>query len=196
MRFQLGMTEDHLGHFDAAMEQFQSILKVDPKNSAALNYLGYSWADRGVHLEDAEKMLRQAVALDPDSGAYLDRLGRVRFKRGDPQEASHLLGKAVLLSPDPLIYDHLGDASLADKHPEAALQAWSKALVHGSHRMNSIRKKGTGQEGSAFSILPTPKSMSTYLEGNYEPGAEFKQCFVFQRTAEQARSSCRGKTLF
>ena len=70
--FILGMAEDRLGHFDAAIEQFQAILTLDPKNAAAMNYIGYSWADCGIKLDEAEKLLRQAVALDPESGAYLD----------------------------------------------------------------------------------------------------------------------------
>src|SRR5439155_402128 len=117
MHFHLGMAEDRLGHFDAAMEQFQDVLKVDPKNAPAMNYLGYSWADRGIHLEEAEKLLREAVSQEPESGAYLDSLGWVRLKRGDPSEARRFLELAVQHSPDPLIYDHLGDAYLADKHP-------------------------------------------------------------------------------
>src|SRR5262249_1915767 len=128
MRFQLAMAEDRLGNFDEAVKHFQAILSMDPKNSATMNYLGYSWPERGIYVEEAEKMVRQAVAMDPDSGAYLDSLGWVRYKRGDAQEARHYLVQAALHTPDPLIYDHLGDACLADKHPEAALQAWAKVL--------------------------------------------------------------------
>ena len=87
LRFQLALAEDRLGHFDAAVKEFQLILSMDPQNAAAMNYLGYSWADRGEHLEEAEKMLRKAVALDPSSGAYWDSLGWVRLKRNDPGEA-------------------------------------------------------------------------------------------------------------
>lgn len=55
---------------------------MDPKNAQAMNYLGYSWAEHGMKLEESEKLLRSAVQLDPDNGAYLDSLGWIRFKRG------------------------------------------------------------------------------------------------------------------
>ncbi len=164
LRFQLALSEDRMGHFDEAAKNFQVILTINPKNAAALNYLGYSWADQGVHLEEAEKMLRQAVALDPTNGAYVDSLGWVRLKRGAPGEARELLEKASMLSPDPLIFDHLGDADLADKHPEAALQAWSKALSM-DPKNEAVRKKLL-QQGEAFLKSPDAKKYLKYLEGN------------------------------
>jgi tetratricopeptide (TPR) repeat protein len=87
--------------------------------------------------------------LEPDNGAYLDSLGWVRYKRGDASVARNLLEKAVMHSPDPLIYDHLGDACLADKHPEAALQAWSKVLSI-DPKNEAVRKK-LSDEGTRFS---------------------------------------------
>jgi len=165
MRFQLAIAEDRLGHFDDAVREFQDLLTIDPKNAAAMNYLGYSWAERGIRLEEAEKLVRQAVSLEPDSGAYVDSLGWVRYKRGDPAEARNLLEKAALLTPDPLIYDHLGDASLADKHPEEALQAWSKALAM-DPKNEAVRKK-VQEKGADFLGSPAAGKYAMYLEGNF-----------------------------
>jgi len=165
MRFQLAIAEDKLGHFDDAVREFQDLLTIDPKNAAAMNYLGYSWAELGIRLEEAEKLIRQAVSLDPDSGAYADSLGWVRYKRGDAAEARNLLEKAVLLSPDPLIYDHLGDASLADKHPEEALQAWSKALAM-DPKNEAVRKK-VQAKGPARLDAVAGANYAKYLEGNF-----------------------------
>ena len=165
MRFQLAIAEDRLGHFDDAVREFQDLLTVDPKNAAAMNYLGYSWAERGMRLEESEKLVRQAVALEPDNGAYVDSLGWIRYKRGDAGEARALLEKATALSPDPLIYDHLGDASLADRHPEEALQAWSKALV--LDPKNEAARKKVQASGAAYFASPGAKTYAKYLEGNF-----------------------------
>ncbi len=177
MRFQLAIADDRLGHFDASVKGFQDLLAIDPKNAAAMNYLGYSWADKGVHLEEAEKLLRRAVALEPESGAYLDSLGWVRLKRGDPREAKGLLEKAVLYSPDPLIYDHLGDAYLADHHPEVALQAWSKALAM-DPKNEAVRKK-LHDVGEGFFNSPDAGRYLKYLEGNLKQAQNLRGDLTF-----------------
>ena len=191
MRFQLGTAEDRLGHFDAAIEQFQEILKMDPNNTAAMNYLGYSWADRGIRLEEAEKLLRKAVAQEPGSGAYLDSLGWVRLKRGDTQEARQLLEKAVFYSPDPVIYDHLGDACLADRHPEAALQAWSRALFL-DPKNETVRKK-VQEEGMRFFSSPNAKTYLKYLEGNFKQASNLSSGLSFKGRVGKRRLEAEGK---
>ncbi len=194
MRFQLATAEDRLGHFDEAIKQFQTILTIDPKNAAAMNYLGYSWADRGVRLEEAEKLLRQAVALDPDSGAYLDSLGWVRLKRGDPSQARNWLEKAVIYSPDPLIYDHLGDACLADKHPEAALQAWSKVLS--MDPKNEVVRKKVQLEGERFFNSPDAKKYLKYLEGNLKQAQNLRSDVSFQGRLNKRGLHAEGKLYY
>jgi tetratricopeptide (TPR) repeat protein len=194
MRFHLGMAEDRLNHFDAAMEQFQFVLKVDPKNAAAMNYLGYSWADRGQRLEEAEKLLRQAVAIEPDSGAYLDSLGWVRYKRGDSAEARHFLELAVMHTPDPLIYDHLGDACLLDKHPEAALQAWSKTLSM-DPKNEAVRKKVQDQ-GALFFGSPDAKKYLKYLEGNFKQAKNLSGSVTFDGRLSKRKFESAGKLYY
>jgi len=178
MRFQLAVTEDRLGHFDDAVREFQDLLTIDPKNAAAMNYLGYSWADRGTRLEEAEKLVRQAVELEPNNGAYLDSLGWVRYKRGDSQEARNLLEKAALLSPDPLIYEHLGDASQLDNHPEEALQAWSKALSI-DPKNDGVRRK-IKETGTHFFNSDEARKYSKYLEGNFKQAQSLRGHLVFE----------------
>ena len=194
MRFQLAMAEDRLGHFTDAMKEFQTILKIDPKNAAAMNYLGYSWADRGERLDEAEKLLRQAVALDPESGAYLDSLGWVRLKRGDPSDARRWLEKAVNFSPDPLIYDHLGDAYLADKHPEVALQAWSKALTM-DPKNEAVRKK-VQEEGERFFNSPDAKKYLKYMEGNLRQAQYLQSDISFQGRLNKRGLHAEGKLYY
>jgi tetratricopeptide (TPR) repeat protein len=166
MRFQLAMTEDRLGHFDDAVREFQDLLAVDPKNAGAMNYLGYSWADKGVRLEESEKLVRQAVEIEPTNGAYLDSLGWVRYKRGDFKEARSALEKAVYYSPDPLIFEHLGDACLADQNLPEALQAYSKSISM-DPKNAAVRKKIDDTAQRLFSSDQARK-YSKYLEGNFK----------------------------
>jgi tetratricopeptide (TPR) repeat protein len=76
-----------------------------------LNYLGYSWVDQGLHLDEAFKMLRRAVELQPEDGYIVDSLGWAHYKLGHYDESLRLLERAIELKPgDPVINDHLGDA--------------------------------------------------------------------------------------
>jgi tetratricopeptide (TPR) repeat protein len=164
LRFQLGMAEDRLGHYDDAQLQFQSVLSVDPKNAAAMNYLGYSWAERGIKLEEAEKLLRQAVALEPASGAYLDSLGWVRFKRGDSREAITFLQQAAALTPDALIFEHLGDVCAAGNDLVHASDAWSKAAA--LDPQNTSVKRKLNDSASRMIAAADPKKSLKKAEGN------------------------------
>src|SRR5262249_11477765 len=64
---------------DLAEAEFRRVLASNPENPSALNYLGYMFADRNVHLDEAQKMIKHALELDPGNGAYLDSLGWVYF---------------------------------------------------------------------------------------------------------------------
>lgn len=126
--FQLGVARDRQGKFEEAVKQFESVLAVDPENTAAMNYLGYSWAERNVRLEEAEKLLRKAIEKEPENGAFLDSIGWIRYKQGAYSDAVTFLEKASQQSEDVLIFDHLGDALLADGKIAKAVDAWRNAL--------------------------------------------------------------------
>src|SRR5436189_32391 len=64
LHFQLGIAYDRLNQFDKAEKEFGRVLTLDPKNAATLNYLGYSYADRGIRLDEAESLVLRAVKLD------------------------------------------------------------------------------------------------------------------------------------
>ena len=108
-----------------------------------LNDLGYLWADRGVNLPRAERMIRAAVAAEPDNAAYLDSLGWVLLKRGKPSEAQAPLERAAKLATeqgqdgDGTIWAHLGDLWSALGEPRQARDAWGAAL----QRANTAEEK-------------------------------------------------------
>jgi len=76
-----------------------------------LNYLGYSWVDQGINLDDGMRMIRRAVEQRPDDGYIVDSLGWAYYRTNNFDEAVKQLERAVELKPeDPTINDHLGDA--------------------------------------------------------------------------------------
>jgi tetratricopeptide (TPR) repeat protein len=94
-----------------AEADFKKALELSPDQPLVLNYLGYSWVDQGLNLEEAFKMLRRAVDLRPTDGYVVDSLGWADFKLGHYDEATRELEKAIELKPaDPVVNDHLGDA--------------------------------------------------------------------------------------
>ncbi len=94
-----------------AEKDLQAALKQRPDEPELLNFLGYSWIDRGVKLPEAMAMVQKAVSLQPESGAMIDSLGWGYFRMGDYPAAVEKLEAAVVLEPgDPDVNDHLGDA--------------------------------------------------------------------------------------
>jgi tetratricopeptide (TPR) repeat protein len=86
-------------------------LELKPEQPHVLNYLGYSWVDQGINLDEGMKMIRRAVEQRPDDGYIVDSLGWAYFRIGNYEEATKHLERAIDLRPeDPTINDHLGDA--------------------------------------------------------------------------------------
>jgi Flp pilus assembly protein TadD len=125
------------------MQQMERAIALNPRNAAALNYLGYSYAEMGVRLDEAESLIRRALALDPDDGFYVDSLGWVYYQRGDYRRAVEQLERAVeLAGDDPTVAEHLGDAYERDKRPDAALRVYRDALAHAKDESQVARLKG------------------------------------------------------
>ena len=106
-----GISYERDGHWDKAVDDFRKALVLFPEQPLVLNYLGYSWVDRGQNLDEAFKMLHKAVELRPSDGYIVDSLGWAYYKLGKYDEAVKELERAIDLKPgDPTINDHLGDA--------------------------------------------------------------------------------------
>jgi tetratricopeptide (TPR) repeat protein len=106
-----GICYERSQQWPKAEVDFKKALELYPDQPMVLNYLGYSWVDQGLNLEEAFKMLRRAVELQPNDGYIVDSLGWAHFKLGQYSEAAETLEKAINLKPsDPGINDHLGDA--------------------------------------------------------------------------------------
>ncbi len=120
---------DRCGHGDAALRQMLSSLSLEADNVMALNYVGYTWADRGVHLHKALDYIKKALAARPDDGYIRDSLGWVYFKLGENEKARLELKKALTeQGDDPTIHEHLGDVLRAMGLNNEALENYYKSL--------------------------------------------------------------------
>jgi tetratricopeptide (TPR) repeat protein len=121
---------EKLGRWPEAEADLQSALKLRPDEPELLNYLGYSWIDRGVNLKQALAMVEKAVGANPRSGAMVDSLGWAYFKLGRYKDAVDKLEQAVELDAgDPEVNDHLGDAYWKVGRKDEALFQWRRVLT-------------------------------------------------------------------
>jgi len=128
IRFQLGAIYDKLGDFDKMVTEMKEVLRLNPDHADALNYLGYSYADRGVRLEEALHLIQKAMTLKPNMGYITDSLGWVYFKLGEYEKAAAELEKANQLTPDdPLITEHLADSYSKLNRVEKTIEFYEKA---------------------------------------------------------------------
>ncbi|HQU27574.1 MAG TPA: tetratricopeptide repeat protein, partial [Nitrospirales bacterium] len=129
LHFNLGTVLDKLNQFDEAVREMQQTLELDPEHADALNYLGYSYADRGIKFEEALDLTRRAVALKPHNGYYVDSLAWALYKLGRVDEALEAIQRAAsLVSDDPVIYEHLGEIFLSREERDKARDAWLHSL--------------------------------------------------------------------
>ena len=128
--FRRGISYERLKEWEKAEPNFVKALELSPNQPEVLNYLGYSWIDQGINLEEGMEMIRKAVELRPRSGFIVDSLGWAHYRLGNYEEAVVQLERAVQLMPqDPTINDHLGDAYWkVGRRLEATFQ-WKIALA-------------------------------------------------------------------
>ena len=106
-----GICYERAKQWPKAEADLKKALDLFPEQPQVLNYLGYSWIDQGINLDQGMDMIKRAVAQRPDDGYIVDSLGWAYFKLGNYEEAAKQLDHAIELKPeDPTINDHLGDA--------------------------------------------------------------------------------------
>ena len=130
MFYARAMAKEKLKRLDDSEADIQTALKLSPEQPELLNYLGYSWVDRGRNIPTALTMLEKARTLRPYDGYIVDSVGWAYYQLGRYDDAAKTLEAAVLLVPgDPTINDHLGDALWrAGRRIEARFQ-WNHALT-------------------------------------------------------------------
>ncbi len=143
---ELAQSYERAGRFDSAVAEFQRLITLDPDNHRALNNLGYMLAEKGIRLNEAERLIERALRAEPKNGAYLDSMGWVYYRQGRYDEAMEYLDRALKVEEAELqnhtdddryraslyenlavIYDHAGDAARALGDLNKARRHWKRA---------------------------------------------------------------------
>ena len=148
LHFRLGVVYDKWGKKEDSIQSMKTVIKLDPKHANALNYLGYTYADLGQNLDEAERLVKEALKQKPEDGYITDSLGWVYYQRGEYGKALEILKHAVELVPDdPIILEHLGDAYLKMNDRENALKYYRMSLEKNNKDRLGIEEKIKRLEG-------------------------------------------------
>ena len=141
--YNIGMLYGEAKRTDEALQYMHRALALNPDNASALNYIGYTWAEKGINLDEAERMISRAVELRPDDGYIVDSLGWLHYVRakalseqGRSSEAQKQLAAALthleradeLTGGDPVVSEHLGDTYLLLDQKRHALDRFEEAI--------------------------------------------------------------------
>ena len=127
-----GIALERSKQWPRAEADFLQALKLEPNQPLVLNYLGYSWVEKGLNLDHAKTMIETAVEQRPDDGYIVDSLGWVLYQLGDFEGAAEHLQRAAELRPsDPVIIDHYADGLWRVGRREEARFQWRRALSFG-----------------------------------------------------------------
>ncbi len=119
-----------LGDWTNTEQDLMKALLLSPDQPEVMNYLGYMWADRGEHLDQALVLLTKAARARPNQGAIIDSLGWVYYRMGDiPKAIENLERAAEMDAADPSVNDHLGDAYLSAGRKLEAVYQWQRVLT-------------------------------------------------------------------
>ncbi len=124
---------DALDKFKETETDLKRVLELQNDFPEASNFLGYKYAEMGIHMEEAMGLIKKAIESSPMNGAYQDSLGWVYFQNGNYERARYHLKLAALIleeegKEDPVVYDHLGDVYLKLKAPYRAMEFYRKAV--------------------------------------------------------------------
>jgi tetratricopeptide (TPR) repeat protein len=173
--FQRGIAYERLKQWDKAEPNFKRALELFPDQPQVLNYLGYSWVDMNIHLDEGLNMIRKAVDLRPDDGYIVDSLGWAYYRLNRFDDAVEELEHAVeLKAADATINDHLGDAYWRVGRKLEAIFQWQTSLELKPEEgdIAKIRKKiADGLPALQTSVAPSEKKPAVDV-AQAEPAAQ------------------------
>ncbi|MEG2173051.1 MAG: tetratricopeptide repeat protein [Desulfovibrionaceae bacterium] len=134
---------DEQGNKKAALAAMEAIITRHPDHAQALNYVGYTLAEKGQDLPRAVSLLEQAMRLSPTMSYIVDSLAWAQFKAGKTAQAWETINKAVSMDgePDPTIWEHYGDIAKALGNTVEFRKGYEKALEFNPPNAESLRKK-------------------------------------------------------
>ena len=142
--FYLAIVMEKMSKLDMAIDSLEKAIKYNPQSARAYNYLGYLYADNNMKIDESLTLIRKALELEPGNGAFTDSLGWAYFRKGNYKLAiEKLLAAEELLrkanSPDPVVFDHIGDAFLKLGKIDDALRYWNKS--NGMKKTDAVESK-------------------------------------------------------
>lgn len=160
--FRYGNAAEEAGMFDKAAELLHKALNSedDPRQVAEYsNYLGYMWVEHDKNLDEAGDLIRKALEIDPDNGAFLDSMGWYYYKASQYDKALVQLTRAVeIIKPeDAVVYEHLGDTYSKLHDVSKAVDCWQKALGLHPEEPNktAIAKKVEDSKAQMTQVQPS-----------------------------------------
>jgi tetratricopeptide (TPR) repeat protein len=141
LQFRIGVLFDKRGKRSESIERMKKVIVLNPKDAQALNFLGYTYAEMGINLDEALGYLKQAVKIRPNDGFILDSLGWAYFKLKKYDESLKYMEEALaLVSDDATISEHLGDVYAARKEFRKALKMYKKSVDLEPDRKEMVEK--------------------------------------------------------
>ncbi len=122
------MLKEKVGQFESMEKDLRRVLELQPNNSAALNALGYTFADRNQRLNEAWELIERAYQLNPKDPAIIDSMGWIKYRMGQPQIALDFLRQAYEAFRDQEIAAHLGEVLWITGNKEEAASVWRQSL--------------------------------------------------------------------
>jgi Tfp pilus assembly protein PilF len=137
-------------------------IEMEPNSAEACNYLGYMWADRGEHLDEAGDLIKKAVSMEPEKGEYLDSLGWFYFKKGETERALTELLRAQesilreTKKDDATVLEHIGDTYAKMGKTAEAVGYWQKSLALEDNKKIAEKVESAKQKMTSSGTPPAP----------------------------------------
>ena len=157
------MVQEKLDRLDGLMKDLKAILAMQPDNAIVLDALGYTLADRTGHLDEANKLISKAYALNSEDPAIMDSMGWIQFRLGNSAKALEFLEAAYKKFPDAEVAAHLGEVLWTLNRREEARALWAAALKKQPENKVLIEtvNRLESEKTTAASPKPSDKAPST-----------------------------------
>ena len=131
-------TKDH----KQSDSSYEKSLRLNPKNPTVLNNYAYYLSERGIRLDDAEKMSKESLELRPGEATFLDTYGWILYKQGKYEGAKKYIEDALKANPeaDGTLWEHLGDIYFKLGDANKAVENWKKAKEKGTENTQIDKK--------------------------------------------------------
>ncbi|NLZ11614.1 MAG: tetratricopeptide repeat protein [Alcaligenaceae bacterium] len=128
IKYDLAMLYERQGNFQAFERLMREVMALRPDDANAYNSLGYTFADQNIRLDEAQRLLEQALSLEPDNPYILDSVGWYLYRTGDYESAAEYLERSYKKLPSADVAAHLGEVYWAMGRKEDARKIWAETL--------------------------------------------------------------------